>query len=61
MQVEYTGIITLVITYLVTYDGYLGDNGVTSNINSIRPAIALKSTTRVTGFGTSANPYKVVS
>ena len=41
-------------------DGYFGDNdvGVT---RGVRPSISLKSTTNVTGDGTSSSPYKIVS
>ncbi len=39
--------------------GYLGYNNVNVT-GGLRPAVTLKSTTRITGLGTSVNPYKVV-
>ena len=43
-----------------TNSGYLFYFNVGKNNGCIRPSISLKSTTNVTGEGTSENPYKVV-
>ena len=40
-------------------DGYF-DGDVVSNAGAVRPSISLKSTTNVTGNGTSDTPYKIV-
>ena len=42
------------------FDGYFGDDYVDDTV-AVRPSISLKSTTNVSGNGTSENPYKIVS
>ncbi len=46
--------------FFVDSDGYFSINYV-NDTGGLRPAVTLKSTTRVTGLGTSVNPYKIIS
>ena len=46
------------VWYVRGRDGYF-DSGVVGNAYGVRPSISLKSTTNVTGEGTSENPYIV--
>ncbi len=43
----------------VYYSGYFA-NGYVGDAAGLRPAVTLKSTTKITGLGTSSNPFKVV-
>ncbi len=45
--------------YTVSFSGYFTTLSVTGDIG-LRPAVALKSTTKITGLGTSSNPFRVV-
>ena len=47
------------VWYVIGSNGYFGGNYVFLTYG-VRPSISLKSTTNVTGNGTSENPYKVV-
>ena len=47
------------VWYVIGGDGYFGDSGV-DDTRGVRPSISLKSTTNVTGDGTSDKPYKVI-
>ena len=44
-------------------DGSIGNfgNSIVNNTHAVRPSISLKSTTNVSGDGTSSSPYKIVS